>query len=163
MRVDTVRFSRMAMRLTAVVSWIVVLFSIAGLAQAARVRNPQLRDLDGHALAPFAPGARVNVVFFVATDCPISNSYAPVIQRVCREYGPRGVECSLIYEDVDIHPATGALDRAVRQHLQEYGYTGFRAIVDRDRAAASHAKASVTPQVFVIDRAGEARYRGRID
>jgi hypothetical protein len=153
----------MAMRLTAVVSWIVVLFSIAGLAQAARVKNPQLRDLDGHALAPFAPGARVNVVFFVATDCPISNSYAPVIQRVCRGYGPRGVDCSLIYEDVDLHPEASHLDRQVRQHLTEYGYHGVPVVVDRDRAAATYVKASVTPQAYVIDRSGEIRYRGRID
>jgi hypothetical protein len=29
--------------------------------------------------------------------------------------------------------------------------------------AATHAKASITPQAFVIDRSGEIRYRGRID
>src|SRR5262245_38243467 len=116
------------MRLTAFVSWIVVLCSIVGLAQAARVARPQLHDLNGRSLTPFAPGERVNVVLFVATDCPISNSYAPVIQQVCREYAPRGVACSLIYEDVDLHPTTSHLDRQVRQHLEEYGYKGVAAV-----------------------------------
>ena len=51
----------------------------------------------------------------------------------------------------------------MRTHLREYGYLGFTAVVDRDRVAATHAKASITPQAFVIDRSGEIRYRGRID
>ena len=47
-----------------------------------------MRDLSGRVVTPFAPAGAANVIFFVATDCPISNSYAPEIQRVCREYGP---------------------------------------------------------------------------
>jgi thiol-disulfide isomerase/thioredoxin len=148
------------MRTSALVLWILAFCSAVGQAQHDRV---QLRDLNGRLIAPFAPSGRASVVFFVATDCPVSNSYAPEIQRVCRDYGLRGVECSLIYEDVDTHPAAAQLDRQVRTHLQEYGYSGFTAVVDRDRVAATHAKASITPQAFVIDRSGEIRYRGRID
>jgi len=150
------------MRTPATILWILLLCSAAALAQTGP-GSPQLRDLNGRMRMPFTPAGAANVVVFVATDCPVSNSYAPEIQRVCREYGPRGVECSLIYEDVDIHPTTAHLDREVRQHLQEYGYRDFTAIVDRERRAANHAKASVTPQAFVIDRAGHIRYRGRID
>jgi thiol-disulfide isomerase/thioredoxin len=151
------------MRLSAFVLWIVVFCSAVGLAQANRTKGPQLHDINGRALTPFAPAGRASIVFFVATDCPVSNSYAPVIQRVCREYGPHGVECSLVYEDVDTHPSPGHLDRQVRSHLEEYGYKGFPAVVDRERTAAAYAKASVTPQAFVIDRSGDIRYRGRID
>jgi thiol-disulfide isomerase/thioredoxin len=151
------------MRFSAIVLLSLVLASAAGLAQSDRGRSVRMHDIDGRALTPFAPARRASIVFFVATDCPVSNSYAPVIQRVCREYGPRGVECSLIYEDVDTHPSRGQLDRQVRSHLEEYGYTGFPAVVDRERTAATYAKASVTPQAFVIDRSGDIRYRGRID
>jgi thiol-disulfide isomerase/thioredoxin len=151
------------MRLGALVLWIFMLCSVVGLAQADRVKSPRLRDVNGRALTPFVPTGRATVVLFVATDCPVSNSYAPVIQQVCREYGPRGVECSLIYEDVDTHPSPAHLDQQVRQHLKEYGYEGFSAVVDRERTAANYAKATITPQAFVIDRSGETRYRGRID
>jgi hypothetical protein len=150
------------MRSSALVIWLFVFGTAAGLAQSAGGRL-QLRDLNGGVITPFAPSGGASVVFFVATDCPVSNSYAPEIQRVCRDYGPRGVECSLIYEDVDTHPSAAPLDQQVRTHLQEYGYSGFTAVVDRDRVAASYAKASITPQAFVIDRSGEIRYRGRID
>lgn len=150
------------MRSSALVIWLFVLSAAVGLAQGDRGRV-QLRDLNGRPMTPFTPISRASAVFFVATDCPVSNSYAPEIQRVCRDYGPRGVECSLVYEDVDTHPSAAHLDQLVRTHLQEYGYAGFTAIVDRDRTAAAHVKASITPQVFVIDRSGEIRYRGRID
>ena len=150
------------MRPSALVLWILVLSGAVGLAQSDRGRV-QLRDLNGRVIAPFTPSGPASVVFFVATDCPVSNSYAPEIQRVCRDYGPRGVECSLIYEDVDTHPSAAPLDQQVRTHLREYGYLGFTAVVDRDRVAATHAEASITPQAFVIDRSGEIRYRGRID
>ena len=159
---DTSNIDNRDMRSSALVSWMLVISGAIGVAQGDRAVL-QFRDLDGRTVALFAPGGRASAVFFVATDCPVSNSYAPEIQRVCREYGPRGVECSLIYEDVDTHPSVAYLDQLVRSHLHEYGYRGFTAVVDRDRAAATHVKATVTPQVFVIDRSGGVRYHGRID
>ena len=123
----------------------------------------RMRTVSGGQIAPFAPAGQANVLFFVATDCPVSNSYAPEIQRVCREYGPRGIGCVLVYEDVDIHPATTQLDEQVRAHLADYGYSGVPAAIDRDRAAARATKATITPQAVVIDRRGDVRYHGRID
>lgn len=123
----------------------------------------QVRDLDGHPLKPFTSAGKASVVFFVSTDCPISNSYAPEIQRVCREYGPRGVGCSLMSEDVETPASKVHLDHQVRRHLDEYGYRDMPAAVDRERIAAKFAKATTTPQAVVVDGAGAIRYRGRID
>lgn len=102
-------------------------------------------------------GAKASLIFFVLTDCPISNSYAPEIQRICKEYTERGVSCSLVYEDLKMP------SNAIRQHMRDYSYNGFRAIADDDRAIATRAKAEVTPEVALIDAKGELRYRGRID
>jgi hypothetical protein len=121
------------------------------------------RDLEGRPLNPFQPAGAAGVLFFVATDCPISNSYAPEIQQICQEYGRRGVGCSLIYEDLDTGPQAARLDDDVRRHLREYRYATVAASVDRTRAIAKRAKASVTPEAVVIDRDGRIRYRGRID
>ena len=130
---------------------------------AAGHLSGQILDVTGRPLKPFEPSGAANVIFFIATDCPISNSYAPEIQRVCREYGPRGVGCSLIYEDVDTGSSGTRLDDEVRKHLRDYRYADIPAGVDRSRAIAKQARASVTPQAVVIDRAGTIRYRGRID
>lgn len=97
------------------------------------------------------------VLVFVMTDCPISNFYAPEIQKVCGEYAGKGVECSLVYEDVK-PDAT-----AVRKHLEEYGYKGVKTVLDADRKVANKNGVKVTPETVVLDSKGEIRYRGRID
>jgi hypothetical protein len=123
----------------------------------------QVRGVNGQPFALFAPKGPASVIFFVATDCPISNWYAPTIQQVCREYASRGVDCTLVYEDVDLGATPAALDASVRTHLGEYRYGSMPATVDRTRAVAKRAQATITPQVVLVDHAGAIRYRGRID
>ena len=123
----------------------------------------QVRGVNGQAFALFAPKGPASVIFFIATDCPISNWYAPTIQQVCREYGSRGVDCALVYEDIDFGATPAALDADVRTHLREYRYGSMTATVDRTRAVAKRAKATITPQAVLVDRDGAIRYRGRID
>jgi len=122
----------------------------------------RLRDLDGRELTPFQPARQAHVLFFVATDCPVSNSYAPEIQRVCHDYGDRGVSCTLVYEDVGMSSAS-TLDTEVRHHRAEYGYDGIPTMVDTSRAISQRAHATITPQAVVVDATGAIRYRGRID
>ena len=100
---------------------------------------------------------KTNVLFFISSDCPISNSYAPEIQRLCSEYGNKGIGCSLVYEDVGLDTTS------MRKHLNEYRYGGMSAVIDSNRKIANRAKAKVTPEAVVIDSRGEIRYRGRID
>jgi thiol-disulfide isomerase/thioredoxin len=119
--------------------------------------SAQVRDIDGHPFTPFGPADKARVLFFVATDCPVSNSYAPDIQRICKEYGGKGVSCSLSYEDVRVDAA------AVRSHLAAYGYRDIPVAIDADRALADRVHASITPEAFVIDAKGKIRYQGRID
>jgi thiol-disulfide isomerase/thioredoxin len=110
--------------------------------------------------AMFAAGSaagRVEVLFFVSTDCPISNSFAPEIQRICGEYAAKGVGCSLVYEDIEVDAA------AVRKHLADYGYERISTVIDTDRRVARRAGATITPEAVVIDSAGKVLYRGRID
>jgi hypothetical protein len=146
-------------------AFVPVALALAVTARGAALQpiDGSIPGIDGRTLHPFEPAGTANVIFFVATDCPISNSYAPEIQRVCQEYGPRGVDCSLMYEDVDTASSATPLDDEVRRHLQEYRYAGIPAAVDRARTIARRANATITPQAVVIDRQGAIRYRGRID
>ena len=124
---------------------------------AAGPASAQARDIDGHPFTPLTPADKAQVLFFVATDCPVSNSYAPEIQRICKSYGEKGVACSLSYEDVRVDVAT------VRTHLASYAYRDIPAAIDADRALADRLHASITPEAFVIDANGKIRYQGRID
>jgi hypothetical protein len=117
----------------------------------------QMRDVDGVSRDLFQPSAKANVLVFVSSDCPVSNGYAPELQRICGSYRTKGVACALVYEDLKIDAA------AVRAHRDEYTYREMAAVIDDDRAIARRAKARVTPEAVVIDAAGGVRYRGRID
>ena len=117
----------------------------------------QVRDVDGIVREPFAPAGSANVLVFVASDCPISNGYAPEIQRICRDYRAKGVACSLVYEDMSIEAAR------VRAHRTEFGYKDMPAVIDTDGAIARRAGATVTPEAVIVGAAGAVKYRGRID
>jgi hypothetical protein len=132
--------------------FVLCLLLLGGTAWAGTVR-----DIDGRVAVLFQPAARASVLFFVCTDCPVSNSYAPEIQRICNDYASKGVTCWLVYEDVD------ARIDAVRRHLEEYGYKGIAAVIDTQRNISNRAKATVTPEAVIVDHRGELRYRGRID
>lgn len=133
------------------------MLSSGAIALAAAGASPRLRDLGGQWLEPFTPKGPASVLLFVSSDCPISNSYAPEIQRLCHQFQSQGVGCSLFYEDLQLDAA------AARKHFDEYGFGGIPAAIDGERTVAKAAGATVTPQAVVVDRQGAVRYRGRID
>jgi hypothetical protein len=105
----------------------------------------------------FRPAGAAGLLFFISTDCPISNGYAPEIQRICASYKSKRVACTLIFEDVAV--TRSALDK----HLSEFGYSTMPAVIDADRSIAKRARATVTPEVLLVDARGASRYRGRIN
>jgi len=130
----------------------------ASLVLAMLVAAPvTVRDIDGRSWSPLAPAGRdLNVVFFVSADCPISNHYAPEIQRVCSDYRPRGVHCFAVYPD------SGDVEN-VRQHRKEFRFdSSIPAMTDSDHVLVKAAGPKVTPEVAVYSASGRL-YRGRID
>jgi len=108
-----------------------------------------------------SPAPRATVFFFIATDCPISNGYAPEIIRICNEYGPCGVSFQAVYPDPDSTP------EQVARHRAEYGLP-CPAVIDPDHRLTRQAGATVTPEVAVFVPVGvngesQVVYRGRID
>lgn len=111
-------------------------------------------DLAGKAVQLFDSG-KPTVMVFVRTDCPISNRYAPELERLYREYSGHAA-FYLVYAD----PAETA--GAIRKHMSDYGYT-FGALRDPDHELVKLAKARVTPEAAVFSARGELLYHGRID
>lgn len=106
-------------------------------------------------LASCASTAKPEVLFFITTDCPIANGFAPEINRIVAEYRAKGVEFSMIYTDLTLTAD------AISNHASEYGYEST-VRVDSGRVLSRKYGVSVTPEVVVL--AGGARvYRGRID
>jgi len=130
---------------------------LLAVAVTASSGSPTIRDIDGRIRAPFAPARHASLVFFVSSDCPISNSYAPEIAAICARYAAKGIDCLLLYEDARITRS------AARDHRKAYALGGLAAAIDAERTMAAAAGATITPEAAVIDRQGKVRYRGRID
>jgi thiol-disulfide isomerase/thioredoxin len=111
--------------------------------------------MTAHAL--FGAGPAISVQFFITTDCPISNSYAPEIQRICAEYGSKGVSCELVYVDPTLTKAD------VEKHTKDFGYSTVPAVLDATQKLVKAAGATITPEAAIIGPAGVVLYRGRID
>jgi thiol-disulfide isomerase/thioredoxin len=117
----------------------------------------QVPDVNGRAVRPLElNGAPATVLVFVATDCPISNGYAPELQRIMAEHKADGVRFYLVYAD----PTTTAA--AAKAHMATYGYH-CSALLDPHGALAARVGATVTPEVAVIGAGGTVLYRGRVD
>jgi thiol-disulfide isomerase/thioredoxin len=99
---------------------------------------------------------KATVFIFVATDCPNSNTYAPILARLYREYSPRGVTFFNVYSD----PAETA--STVRKHDADY-QVPFAALLDPQQTLARETGARSTPEVVILGPAGQELYRGRVD
>ena len=123
----------------------------------AHTRFPHVVDLDGHRVDPLrSEGAPATVFLFTRDDCPISNRYAPEIQRLRGVFESQGVRFRLVYPDPD---ATAA---SIREHLAEYGHDG-PALRDPRHELVRWAEVRVTPEAAVMAADGRIVYRGRID
>ncbi len=118
---------------------------------------PALRDLEGVLRRPLpAPAGRGVALMFIADDCPISNSYAPEINRLAALYASRGVTFYLVNTDTHVSA------EEVKKHGREYGLT-CPTLLDPSHALAHYAKATATPEAVVYAPSGSLVYRGRID
>jgi hypothetical protein len=126
----------------------------------ATILHPSLavRDIDGVLREPLKVAAnRVEALFFITNDCPVSNYYSHEIRRICDDYATRGVGCALVYTD----PAL--TDEQARQHAKEYGHGSYPKIVDRTHALVKATSAAITPTAVLIKPDESIVYRGRID
>jgi thiol-disulfide isomerase/thioredoxin len=99
---------------------------------------------------------KATVFIFVAIDCPNSNTYAPILARMYREYSPRGVAFYNVYSD----PSETA--DAVRKHDADY-LVPFPALMDAHQTLARQTGARSTPEAVILGPEGQELYRGRVD
>lgn len=117
-----------------------------------------LTDIDGktHDVLD-ASSKRANILYFITNDCPISNQYAPEINRICSEYAAQDVGCYLVYIDPSLRP------QAIRKHMAEYGHDCCPAIHDVEHELVKRLGAEVTPEATLLSASGEVLYQGRIN
>jgi hypothetical protein len=137
---------------------ILLLLLLSGALAVGAPGPVTVRDVEGRAWAPLtvAPG-EVHLLFFVSSECPVSNRYAPEIDRIAEAFLTKHVHSFLIYATPSIDPSS------VRASVKEFhAKTASPAIIDTDLTLTTTTGVTVTPEVAVLTHGGTA-YRGRID
>jgi hypothetical protein len=125
--------------------------------RAADATDSSLVDVRGKAFRLPRPGeCRAVAIVFIGHDCPISNSYAPEIERLWKEFSREKVALYVVYADADLER------EEARQHSQEYGFT-CPAVFDPKLTLARRVGATIKPEAAVLSPEGKLLYLGRID
>ena len=96
------------------------------------------------------------VVFVMSARCPCSARYDARYGQIARMYTAKGVR----FLGMNANDGETASEIAAKGRAEKYG---FPILQDKNAAIADKIGAQVTPEVFVLDRAGILRYHGRID
>jgi hypothetical protein len=104
-------------------------------------------------LAQIAP-AELTVYVFTTTDCPISNRYAPEIQRLAARFQSKA-------RFVLVYPVPSDSPEMIREHANKFAYS-LESIRDIDQKLVKQTGVTVTPEVAVM-KGTQLWYRGRID
>ena len=143
-------------------------WAFAGLLLNGRVSHSQKAlatygfRLNGDPVRSLAPaGASAVVLFFAASDCPISNRYLPEISRIEQKFAAQHVVLWFVY------PNFGETFEGVRQHEAAFGLEDH-VLLDPDHVLVALAHAKVTPEAAVLlpghgDVEFRTVYHGRID
>jgi Redoxin len=138
----------------------VATFTFAASLGLGATQTLHVTDLQGRAVAQLATNhARVVVLVFAATDCPISNRYVPEISRLDRELAAKGVAFWWVF------PNPGDTLPAVRKHDEDFSIA-TATILDARQELVRMAHVAVTPEaaVFAVDKGSlHEVYHGRID
>jgi len=136
------------------------LMSSAGFADDSlvnqRVELGTMKAPDGAPVELKAPPGGTVVLIFYSSECPISNSYSPFLNRLRDEYPEKTVRVVGVCVDPDLSRSD------VESHAKEYELK-FPVIHDRHAALSAKVGAKVTPEAFVLDDRGRIRYHGRLN
>jgi peroxiredoxin len=121
-----------------------------------------LPGVDGrnYSLASFADKEAV-VVIFSCNHCPYVVANEDRMMQIQSDYAARGVQLvAICSNNAATHPADSFEN--MKQRAAEKGFN-FPYLRDESQEVARAYGASVTPEVFVVDKTGTVVYHGRID
>jgi thiol-disulfide isomerase/thioredoxin len=122
-----------------------------------RIGNLEFKDIHylPRSLDDF-PQAKVFVVWFTNTSCPVAQRYLPVLKTMEKDYRTKGVQFLAVNESPDDSILAMATQAVV--HEMEFPF-----VKDFDGSCAAALGVRRTAEAAVLDGGRRLRYRGRID
>lgn len=141
---------------TSILFLIILMSAVTSLA-SDKVENFKLKDYNGkeYQLSDFQ-NSKAIVIIFVATQCPVSNAYNSRMEKLYQEYKDKGVAF------IGINSNKQESVEEIKEHAKKNNLN-FVILKDANNVIADKLKASVTPEVFVLNSDFEILYHGRID
>ena len=117
-----------------------------------------LPDAGGKAmtLAEATAGAKLVIVDFWSTKCPVSRAYEGRLKAIAEDYASKGVKVVAVMSN----QTESASD--VKAYLAETPLP-YPVLIDAGSKIADLYGGQTTPHVFVVDPSGKIRYTGGID
>jgi thiol-disulfide isomerase/thioredoxin len=99
---------------------------------------------------------KATVIIFLSSDCPLCLSYAPVLQQLKDRFSKDSISFLGVFPG---QLYTGAEIRTFYMTSK----SDLTLCLDKNKELALELGATITPEVFVLDRKGNTLYSGRID
>jgi peroxiredoxin len=129
----------------------------AGLEIGATVESFSLPDTDGKVQTLEAlKGKNGTVVVWLSAQCPVVKAYKDRINEMAADYQTKGINF------IGINSNASEDATWVKSNITEYGYK-FPVLVDKGNALADKWGATVTPEVYYLDKKNVLQYHGAID
>jgi hypothetical protein len=135
----------------------VILCFAASLCLAAPGSERELifKDLNDISRRPLdAADKEGSVLIFYWQDCPVSNGYAPELNRIAAAH--TNFAFYIVQIDADL-----SVD-AAKTHARQFNLQ-MPVLLDPQHRLVKIVKATATPEAVVVGKLGEVLYRGRID
>jgi peroxiredoxin len=141
-----------------IIALLSLIFSSASFAEEpTKIENFTLPDYNGvkHFLTDYK-NARVVVMMFIATQCPISNAYNTRMVSLYNDYESKNI----VFVGVNANKQESIEE--IKQHAADHAFE-FTILKDDKNMIADKFGATVTPEIYVINSSLDILYHGRID
>jgi peroxiredoxin len=131
--------------------------NVCGGDELPQITGTELTDLAGqkHAIGG-QPNGKLTVLVFLGTECPVSNGYAPALNRLYKDHGTAEVRFLGVHCDPDVSA------QIAQTHAREYELA-FPLVLDHEQRLAQACGVKTVPTAAIISADGRLLYRGRID
>lgn len=128
----------------------------AGCEPAVPVNEIVLHNLKGESTQIDPSKKQLTIIYFLSPECPLCINYTLGMRELNQEFSSDSISFYGVFSKDWFSP------KEVREFQLKYDLQ-FEMLFDSDNQLAHAMKASVTPEVFVLNRLGKIMYSGKID
>jgi peroxiredoxin len=121
----------------------------------AVVKEYPLFNTSGKKINLALPATPLRLFVLLSPECPLCKNYSLALNKLHKAYGKS-------MEVYGIVPGSAYAGADLQQFAADYKIE-FPLLIDKEKVLSNYLKATVTPEVFLINKTGQIIYSGAID